>query len=148
MKRRQAREIALQALFQLDLNPGEPGKKAQYEQLAIDAAFAELPDDVHIEGYEHEFVKDLVTGTRNHLEDIDAAIRLASKKWKLERMAVVDRNLIRMAIYEMRYADIPAEAPLAINEAVELAKKYGTDDSHKYVNGILGTVVAHTDEAE
>ena len=145
MKRRQAREIALQALFQLDLNPGEAEKKAQYEQVAIDTAFAELPDDVHIDGYEHEFVKDIVTGTRSHLEDIDAAIRLASKKWKLERMAVVDRNLIRMAIYEMRYADIPAGAALAINEAVELAKKYGTDDSSKYVNGILGTIVANNE---
>ena len=79
-------------------------------------------------------------GTHAHLEEIDAEIARLAKEWKLHRMAAVDRNLIRMAYYEMRYQDERIDPPVAINEAVELAKKYGSDDARRYVNGILAAM--------
>ena len=87
------------------------------------------------------FVAQLVHGTRANLEAIDAQIAANSREWKVERMAAVDRNLTRMATYEMCFAEEKLTPNIAINEAVELAKKYGTDDSSRYVNGILGAIM-------
>ncbi|MBR6906854.1 MAG: transcription antitermination factor NusB, partial [Selenomonadaceae bacterium] len=74
---------------------------------------------------------------RSRLTEIDALIASYAKGWKLERMAVVDRNILRLASYEMKFCDPVLDPGIAINEAVELAKKYGTDDSGRFVNGIL-----------
>ncbi|MDD6383308.1 transcription antitermination factor NusB [Mitsuokella sp.] len=139
MSRRQAREAALQALFQLDLNHGdEADQEEMYESLAIDTALAE---GEAMNAHDRAFVKALVHGTRQHLAEIDAEIAHASREWKVERMAVVDRNLTRMATYEMQFAPEKLTPNIAINEAVELAKKYGTDESSRYVNGILGAIM-------
>ena len=139
MSRRQAREAALQALFQLDLNHGdEADQEEMYESLAIDTALAE---GEAMNAHDRAFVKALVHGTRQHLAEIDAEIAHASRAWKVERMAVVDRNLTRMATYEMQFAPEKLTPNIAINEAVELAKKYGTDESSRYVNGILGAIM-------
>ncbi|RHM54195.1 transcription antitermination factor NusB [Mitsuokella sp. AF33-22] len=139
MSRRQAREAALQALFQLDLNHAdEAGQEEMYESLAIDTA---LSEGEAMSAHDRAFVKALVHGTREHLEEIDAKIAHASREWKVERMAVVDRNLTRMATYEMQFAPEKLTPNIAINEAVELAKKYGTDESSRYVNGILGAIM-------
>lgn len=139
MSRRQAREAALQALFQLDLNPAENAEQTEmYETLAIDTALGEAEK---MPAHDRDYVKTLVHGTRKNLEAIDALIAKSSKNWKVERMAAVDRNLTRMAIYEIRFSDEKLTPSIAINEAVELAKKYGTDDSSRYVNGILGAML-------
>jgi len=138
MSRRQAREAALQALFQLDLNPGEEGQQEQYETLAIDTVLGEAEK---MSTRDREFVNTLVQGTRAHLAEIDSLIAVSSKDWKLERMATVDRNITRLATFEIRFADEKLTPNIAINEAVELAKKYGTDDSSRYVNGILGAMM-------
>ena len=74
-----------------------------------------------------------------HMEEIDASVNEVSEGWKTGRMGKVDLTLIRLAVYEMKYEDIPVK--VAINEAVELAKKYGTDDSPAFVNGILAKLV-------
>ena len=138
MSRRQAREAALQALFQLDLNHGEEGQQEQYETLAIDTALGEAEK---MPARDREYVSTLVRGTRENLAAIDSLIAASSKDWKVERMAVVDRNITRLAAYEIGFSEEKITPNIAINEAVELAKKYGTDDSSRYVNGILGAMM-------
>ncbi|MFV0635952.1 transcription antitermination factor NusB [Mitsuokella sp.] len=139
MSRRQAREVALQALFQLDLNPAEAADQEEMQEtLAIDTALGEAE---RLSAHDRAFVQKLVSGTRANLEAIDQMIAQNSREWKVERMAAVDRNLTRMATYEMCFADEKLTPNIAINEAVELAKKYGTDDSSRYVNGILGAIM-------
>jgi N utilization substance protein B len=90
---------------------------------------------------DREFVNTLVHGTRAHIEEIDSLIAASSKDWKIERMATVDRNITRLATFEIRFSEEKLTPNIAINEAVELAKKYGTDDSSRYVNGILGAMM-------
>lgn len=140
MSRRQAREIALQSLYQLEINRAESAEQQEmYETLALDTAFAEAEGKVSAQT--RAFSKDLVQGVQAHADEIDALIQASSRDWKIARMAAVDRNIARIAVYEMRFAE-PALTPnIAINEAVELAKKYGSDDSARFVNGILGAMV-------
>ena len=132
MSRRHAREAALLTLFQLEFDAGEVSEEKASE-LAIDEVEGIKENDL---SYAHA----LVQGTRMHLAEIDAEIARLAKEWKLHRMAAVDRNLIRMAYYEMRYQEERIDPPVAINEAVELAKKYGSDDASRYVNGILAAM--------
>ncbi|MBP3780830.1 MAG: transcription antitermination factor NusB [Selenomonas sp.] len=138
MSRRQAREAALQALFQLDLNHGEEGQQEQYETLAIDTVLSEAEK---MPSRDREYVGTLVRGTRENLAEIDSLIAASSKDWKVERMAAVDRNITRLAAYEIGFSEEKITPNIAINEAVELAKKYGTDNSSRYVNGILGAMM-------
>jgi len=126
--RRRAREIALQVLYQLDLDPGDPKKV-----LAL-----------HWENFQpseqaREFCVRLVEGVLQNGKEIDRLIEEHSENWTLKRMAVVDRNILRLAAFELRYCpDIPFKVTL--NEAVELAKKFGADDSGAFINGILDRV--------
>ena len=110
-----------------------------YENLALDTAFQEA--EAKVSQATREFARSLVEGTRAHINEIDACIEEASRDWKLTRMAAVDRNIARIAVYEMKFAE-PALTPnIAINEAVELSKKYGSDESARFINGILGAMV-------
>lgn len=132
MSRRHAREAALLTLFQQEFNADEECAESA-STLAID----------EVEGISEEdlpYAHGLVQGTKKFLAEIDAEIERMAKEWKLRRMAAVDRNLIRMAYYEMRYQEERIDPPIAINEAVELAKKYGSDDAGRYVNGILAAM--------
>ena len=139
MSRRQAREVALKALFQLDLNHGENDEQAEaYEMLAFDAAIEESPK---LSENDREYAKRIVQGTRSNLEKVDSLIGQFSHDWKVERMAAIDRNIARIAAYEMKFSEEKLTPNIAINEAVELAKQYGTDDSARFVNGILGAMV-------
>ena len=97
--------------------------------------FAEHPEEG--DGDEaRQFAEQLVRGVRDKLTEIDALLARASKNWRLERMARVDRNLLRLALWELKWsADVPAK--VAINEAIEIAKRYGTAESPAFVNGIL-----------
>lgn len=86
-----------------------------------------------------DFTQKLVTGLMAHKQEIDAIIREAAQNWQLERMAVVDRNILRLATYELLYCpDIPPK--VSINEAIDIAKKFGDQDSGKFVNGILDKI--------
>ena len=130
MSRRQAREMALQALFVLDFNhTAEP----------LTAVFHEHQDT---DRNAREYAELLVKGTQENLAAIDALIAAVSKDWKVERMNGVDRNIVRMAIYEMNFGQERLSPRVVINEAVELAKNYGTEDSGRFVNGILGSLIA------
>ncbi|MPL84349.1 Transcription antitermination protein NusB [bioreactor metagenome] len=130
MSRRKAREVALQVLFQMDFNTA--GKEE-----ALDAVIAEAGD---LSGKAQEYAQALVEGTQSKQEKIDEIIAGISSDWKVERMAGVDRNIVRIAIYEIKLSGEQIPPNVAINEAVELAKKFGTEESGRFVNGILGTL--------
>lgn len=127
-ERTEARRLALQVLYQ-----SEMVEKAPSAILADKAYVAE-------EGVPSAYAERLLRGVEEHREEIDDQLRTASENWTLSRMPAVDRALLRMAACEMLYVD---EVPLSvsINEAVELAKRFGGgDDSHRFVNGILGRI--------
>lgn len=89
----------------------------------------------------YAFAAELVKGVAEHATELDEMISSHAKDWTIERMPVIDRNLLRMALFEMLYQD-DVPAAVAINEAVELAKIYSTEDSSRFVNGLLGTISA------
>ena len=129
MSRRLARQIAFQTLFQIDL--GNSDTEDSLEQRLTDAVLH--PDD-------EEYIRRAVRGVMEQLNAIDAQISVVSKDWEINRLAVVDRNILRLAVYEIVFMDeIPVR--VSINEAVELAKEYGDYNSPRFVNGVLGTVV-------
>jgi N utilization substance protein B len=137
MKRRKAREYALQLLFQLD------SRKEKPTATLLKRFWTEYDPDEEI----REFTEEIVKGTVKHLRAIDGKILASAKNWSLDRMASVDRNVLRMAAYEILYRmDIPLS--VTINEAIELAKKYGTDDSGAFVNGILDSVARMSGKAD
>ncbi len=133
--RRRAREIALQMLYQFESQPeltDAEGVNAFFHQLKPQIETEGAPDSAEEESYAEE----LVRGVRLHLVEIDAALTRASRNWRLERMAQVDRNLLRLACYEMKHGtDVPGK--VVINEAIEISKRYGTAESPAFVNGIL-----------
>jgi N utilization substance protein B len=133
MKRRKAREHALQILFQIDI------KKEKPSAAILKHFWAEYQPDDEVKAFAEEIVK----GTFKHVAKINELIQECAQNWTLERMAVVDRNVLRMAIYEILYRmDIPTS--VTINEAIEIAKKFGTDESGAFVNGILDRVARLT----
>ena len=129
--RREARELALRMLFQLDL-----GKQPTDE--VIEAALGQSK----LEGANRQYSEELVRGTLDHLAEIDGRITALTPDWTPDRQAAVDRNLLRLAAYELLYRP---DAPVAavVNEAVELAKKYSTAESGRFVNGVLGALARH-----
>ena len=152
-KRREARERAVQFLFQHDLNPPEDLERALNEFWESQRAAAiagdkgpatwgqtvELPPPTAEEAEMRLFAEPLIRGTLQHRDAIDAQIMQHVKNWELHRIAAVDRNILRLAIYEMLHReDIPPI--VSINEAVDIAKKFSTQESGKFVNGILDKV--------
>ena len=132
MSRRKARELALQVLFHIDFTGGD-------SRQVIAAVYAmqdgEVPESVN------EYVEWVVRGTLAKQAEIDQLISELAHDWKLERMGGVDRAATRMAIFEIKYGDGKVPPRAAVNEAVELAKHYGSDESGRFVNGVLGSLV-------
>ena len=152
-KRREARERAVQFLFQYDLNPPdnldsalehfwESQRAAAIAEEKGGATWgekAELPPPTTEEAETRLFADPLIRGTIQHRDKVDEQIKKYAKNWELHRIAAVDRNILRLAIFEMLYReDIPPI--VSINEAVDIAKKFSTQDSGKFVNGILDKV--------
>jgi N utilization substance protein B len=127
-KRHKGRIVALQALFELDAVGHEPEKAVDN----ILVGFSASPDV-------REFALELVKGVTDNREQIDQVIRDTAPAFPIDQLAVVDRNILRLAIYEILIDNkVPMRA--AINEAVELAKEYGGENSPKFINGVLGSV--------
>ena len=123
--RRKSRELALQVLYQ-----GELAAQAGL----LD--FGEFCAHFQVSRKAMPYAKKLLDGVEGKREDIDQLISRYAENWRLERMSVIDRNILRLAVYELRYQDdVPTS--VAINEAVEIAKRYSTDDSGPFINGIL-----------
>lgn len=131
MSRRKSREMALQTLFQLDFNNTTKDEALQ----------AVLTENNSLSKQSKDYTEYLVTGTQEYLVAIDAIIADVSNEWKIDRMAGIDRNIARMAIYEMNFGSEPIPPNVVINEAVELAKLFGTEESSRFVNGILGALI-------
>ncbi len=126
--RRRARMIALQTLFEVD----------SVHHLAEEVLSHHL-ESAHLPEREESFVRDIVEGVLENLKEIDAIIGQLAPEWPLEQMAIIDRNVLRIGIYEITSNDkVPIK--VAINEAVELAKLFGSDSSRRFVNGVLGAL--------
>ena len=133
--RRRARECALQMLYALDVNPGDTVEQVFTHFWRDFAGEAAEERDADVMG----FAERLVRGAQTNLVEIDDIIQRASKNWRLERMARVDRNLLRLGAYELRFEnDVPGR--VVINEAIELAKRFGTAESPAFVNGLLDRI--------
>ena len=133
-----AREAAFRALFQLDFTQADSEEKDLYEEISIENA---LEDFGKLSVKHLEQLEDKVKGTRLHLAEIDELIQKNLKKgWTLKRLATADRNILRLAVYEMIFAEDKLEKGIAISEAVRLAKKYSADNSRGFVNGILEAI--------
>lgn len=128
--RRKARECALQMLFASDV------LKMQDEMLTTDY-WKEL-GDAGIDEKTQDFANNLVNGTLKELETIDDRIRTRAEHWRIERMAIVDRNVLRLAVYEFLFEDTPHT--VVINEALEIARRFSTFEATQFINGILDAI--------
>jgi N utilization substance protein B len=128
-RRSRGREVALQVLYQLEQNSGvvNPEVRRFVERRALGERELVL------------FTLGLVDGVKQHQAEIDDAIKLVAENWRLDRMAAIDRNILRLGAYEILHGETPAK--VAINEALELAKRYSTAHSSRFVNGILDKVL-------
>jgi N utilization substance protein B len=145
-KRTQARELALQILYQVDMTGRDlrdvlEGFWRDREDFLLTknekekASLGQEREDIEV----REYTETLVRGVLDHLESIDKIIVRFAENWTMNRMAYVDRNILRLSTYELLHTnEIPVK--VAINEAVELAKRFGEDDSSKFVNGILDRI--------
>ncbi len=155
-KRRLAREMAVQMLYQADLAGSSAAtvlgafdvadflvERAEAEQQQAGegesppaAARRREPHDLDLARQAFEHARTLVIGTQGRLSEIDAMIRAQADNWRLERMPPVDRNILRLAVFEL-LAEVDVPHLVVVDEAVELAKQFGTDQSGKFVNGLL-----------
>ncbi|SMB94868.1 NusB antitermination factor [Desulfonispora thiosulfatigenes DSM 11270] len=128
MKRRVAREKSLQALYQVDVTKEN-----------IQEVITQRLEDETIDEKAKEFIVNIIEGTVAHTEEIDKIIKNYAVDWTIERMSIVDRNILRIAIYEMNYSKM-TPIKVILNEAIELAKIFGSDKSPKFINGVLGKI--------
>ena len=126
--RRESRRLALQVLYAADLAPGD----------TPEGVFERVADNFDLHPGALAFAKELVCGTLAARDEIDAAIGAHARNWRIERMAAVDRNLLRLAVYELLHTDTPAQ--VVINAAVELAHDFGGERSPAFVNGVLDAI--------
>lgn len=129
--RRQARILAFQTLFELDTTGHAAGE-----------VLARLLEETPLPSAAAEFSRRLVSGVLQQRSEIDRIISQAAPAWPLDQMARVDKSILRLAIFEILFNNDTVPAKAAINEAVELAKLFGSESSSKFVNGVLGTVLS------
>lgn len=134
--RREGRELALQALYALDLNPLETR-----ESLRL------LRENVRVAAAVRAFAEELVTGVMEHREELDARIGGQSTNWSIARMTRVDLNILRIAVYELLFRnDIPKN--VTMDEAIEVAKKFGSEESPAFINGLLDEIATTVQDKE
>lgn len=132
MIRRIAREIVLQSLFQIDFSGCDA-------ESALEASLVEHEEKDAAKA--KDYAEKTLQGVLEHLAAIDGKIGEYAIDWTVERMSATDRNILRVAVYEMMFAEEKIVPGIAINEAVEIAKRYGTEESPRFINGILGKMV-------
>ena len=133
--RRKARECALQILYSLEFTEVEDRALSRW----IDAYWSVFTDASQEAPDIREYMDRLVRGVRGQFNELDTLIQSASNNWKLDRMALVDRNILRLAAFELlELSDIPPK--VSLNEAIEIGKRYGTEDSGSFINGILDKI--------
>lgn len=132
VSRRRSRQAALQVLYAMDVAIGKGAELSVEEALAVASAHFELPEGARA------FAKELVAGVVERREEIDRAISQHATHWRIERMAIVDRNVLRIGVHECCFGGRDIE--VAIDEAVELARRFGDAPSPRFVNGVLDAV--------
>lgn len=133
MNRHFARIITLQTLYEWDF------RKKETPQIILERNIKNLGEKIE----STQFLEELIEGIKKHLEEIDKKIVEAAPEWPLEQIALIDKNILRIALYELLFRnDIPPK--VAINEAIELGKAFGGENSSKFINGVLGTVYRQT----
>lgn len=135
-RRRRARAIVLQVLYQDDLNPTQP---AEIKTRFINARLNEDPKLI-------AFANELIQGVTKYRQQIDKKLASIAANWRLGRMAATDRNVLRLGAYEILFGETPDR--VAINEAIELARRYGTDQSSQFVNGVLDRLMKRKNEGD
>src|SRR3982751_3182051 len=136
--RRKARECALQMLFAADVSQALPDD-------LVRTYWAEI-GDADIEQSARDFATRLARGTLAHSAELDERIRLRAEHWRISRMAIVDRNILRLAVYEFLYE--PTPRTVAINEALEIARRFSTYEATQFINGILDAIKRDLDEQQ
>lgn len=138
--RHQARSLAIQTLYQWDFYGSEPEHQNYYLEQVLQGA-----EDLKVDKETADFCRQLVVGISTNMVEIDDIIKRSAPKWPLEKMTLVDRNILRLGLYELLYLN-PKEVPpkVAINEAIELGKDFGGLASGHFINGILGAVFEET----
>jgi N utilization substance protein B len=131
MNRHYARVVAFQCLYEVDFR-GEKNFPEVFKRHIKNIKDIEEPDE------NADFAEDILKKTAVHLKEIDRIIEKTAPEWPIDHVAVVDRNILRLAIAELEYFNTPPK--VAINEAIEIAKTYGSETSSKFINGVLGTV--------
>ncbi len=132
--RTRARSIALQVLYEVDISGHQPGEvlTARFDRLKMDDSLK-------------RFISQIVSGVINHRDILDEFISDFAPDWPLDQVAIVDRNLLRIALWEIAvYQKTPVK--VVINEAVELAKTYGSEGTPRFINGVLGNLIDHLEE--
>ena len=135
-ERQQARMLALQALYEVDCVQHQPGR-------VVDERLADTPMGTH----GATFFRWLVSGVVRNLVELDRLIQQFAPEWPVDQLAIIDRNILRLALFEIGSKDGDAPTKVVINEAVELAKTFGSDSSPRFVNGVLGSALTATHEA-
>ncbi|MGZ7443895.1 transcription antitermination factor NusB [Paenibacillus sp. TH7-28] len=144
MKRRLAREIAIQSLYHMEMNEVEAEEAVS---MLLSEAAGENEGEVKLSDAEGDkaFVLELVNGTWSRKDAIDGLLSDYLKGWQISRLSKVDRQVLRLAAYEMIFRDdVPGK--VAVNEAIELAKHFGTEESGKFVNGVLGKMIQDVEQ--
>ncbi|MEO3944396.1 transcription antitermination factor NusB [Gorillibacterium sp. CAU 1737] len=143
MKRRVAREIAIQSLYQMQMN-----EVSSHDAIVAAVTEAEHDNEAELkvegEAIAIEFIQELVEGTTARLSILDEMLGDYLKGWKIDRLSKIDREVLRLAAYEMVFRE-DAPPKVVVNEAIELAKHFGTEESGKFVNGVLGKMILELD---
>ena len=132
--RHKARAVALQTLFELDCSSHEPG-----------LVLAQREEDAKLPEGQHEFARQLVFGVLKERSRLDKWIAKFAPEYPVDQIAIIERNILRMALWEFAVSGL-TPVRVAINEAVDLAKLYGSDSAQRFVNGVLGSLADHADE--
>ncbi|MEZ4726532.1 MAG: transcription antitermination factor NusB [Caldilineaceae bacterium] len=132
-ERKQARALAVQALYEIDCVNHQPGS-------VVDERLAD--SSIGTEGA--QFLRWLVSGVVHHLGELDQLIHQFAPEWPVDQLAIVDRNILRLALFEIGAKEADAPPKVVINEAVELAKTFGSDSSPRFINGVLGSALPTT----
>ena len=136
-----SRSIAMQSLYEWDFN----GKKPENLEKIVSKNIQEFGPGLE----DNSFVRQLVNGVINTISQLDQIIEKAAPEWPIGQINIVDRNVLRIGLYEILYSKKEEVPPkVAINEAIELAKNFGGESSGKFINGVLGTVFKEINEAE
>ncbi len=140
--RRRARVVALQVLYAMDGDDADPGVALAMHMREFGADQEDEEDETPQEkAFDEELTSSLVTGVCAHRSELDETLSKLSQKWRVERLARVDRNILRLALFELQHCQAQVPARVVINEAIELAKRFGSEEAPAFVNGMLDSAL-------